>query len=137
MSSLASARSLLFAPGNDGHKLEKALSAGADVIVADLEDAVPAGEKDAARTLVAEQLAERRTESLLPGRVNGAGTALRDDDLRAGGAPPLDVLVVPKATPAAIAELPQEGPPVVAVVESARGLKQAYETASAPGVAAP
>lgn len=136
MSSLASARSLLFAPGNDGHKLEKALSAGADVVVADLEDAVPAGEKDAARRLVAEQLAERRTESLVAVRVNGAGTAFRDDDLRAVVALPLDVLVVPKATPVAIAELPQEGPPVVAVVESARGLKQAYETASAPGVTA-
>src|ERR671919_2273 len=81
MSSLASARSLLFAPGNDGHKLEKALSAGADVVVADLEDAVPAGEKDAARRLVAEQLAERRTESLVAVRLNGAGTPFRDDDL--------------------------------------------------------
>src|SRR5918992_1626241 len=136
MSSLASARSLLFAPGNDGHKLEKALSAGADVVVADLEDAVPAGEKDAARRLVAEQLAERRTESPVAVRVNGTGTPFRDDDLRAVAALPLDVLVVPKATPAAIAELSQEGPPVVAVVESARGVKRAYETASAPGVAA-
>ena len=136
MSSLASARSLLFAPGNDGHKLEKALSAGADVVVADLEDAVPAAEKDTARRLVAERLAERRTESLVAVRVNGAGTVFRDDDLRAVAGLPLDVLVLPKATPAAVAELPQDGPPVVAVVESARGLKHAYETASAPGVAA-
>src|ERR687891_627981 len=136
MSSLASARSLLFAPGNDGHKLEKALTAGADVVVADLEDAVPAAEKDTARRLVAERLAERRTESLVAVRVNGAGTVFRDDDLRAVAGLPLDVLVLPKATPAAVAELPQDGPPVVAVVESARGLKHAYETASAPGVAA-
>ena len=44
--SLATARSLLFAPGNDEHRLEKALAAGADVVVADLEDAVPDGEKE-------------------------------------------------------------------------------------------
>jgi citrate lyase beta subunit len=136
MSSLASARSLLFVPGNDGHKLEKALSAGADVVVADLEDAVPAGEKETARRLVAEQLAERRTESLVAVRVNGAGTGFWDEDLRAVAELRLDVLVVPKASPSAVAELPQDGPPVVAVVESARGLKHAYETASATSVAA-
>jgi citrate lyase beta subunit len=136
MSSLASARSLLFVPGNDGHKLEKALSAGADVVVADLEDAVPTAEKETARRLVAEQLQERRTESLVAVRVNGAGTGFWDEDLRAVAGLRLDVLVVPKASPSAVAELPKEGPPVVAVVESARGLKQAYETASAHPVAA-
>jgi citrate lyase beta subunit len=136
MSSLASARSLLFVPGNDGHKLEKALSAGADAVVADLEDAVPAGEKDTARGLVAERLAQGRTESLVAVRVNAAGTPFWDDDQRALAALPLDVLVVPKATPDAVAELPREGPPVVAIVESAGGLKRAHETASAPRVAA-
>jgi citrate lyase beta subunit len=136
MSSLASARSLLFVPGNDGHKLEKALSAGADAVVADLEDAVPAGEKDTARGLVAARLAQGRTESLVAVRVNAAGTPFWDDDQRALAALPLDVLVVPKATPDAVAELPREGPPVVAIVESARGLKRAHETASAPRVAA-
>ena len=110
MSSLASARSLLFAPGNDGHKLEKALSAGADVVVADLEDAVPTAEKETARRLVAEQLQERRTESLVAVRVNGAGTVFRDDDLRAIAGLRLDLLVVPKASPAALAALPADGP---------------------------
>jgi citrate lyase beta subunit len=136
MSSLASARSLLFVPGNDGHKLEKALSAGADAVVADLEDAVPAAEKETARKLVAEVFAGPRTASLVAVRVNGAGTAFWDDDLRALAPLPLDVLVLPKATPGAVAELPEEGPPVLAIVESARGLKHAYETASAPRVAA-
>ncbi len=136
MSSLASARSLLFVPGNDGHKLEKALSAGADAVVADLEDAVPAAEKETARKLVAEVFAGPRTASLVAVRVNGAGTAFWDDDLRALAPLPLDMLVLPKATPGAVAELPEEGPPVLAIVESARGLKHAYETASAPRVAA-
>ncbi|MGH3090713.1 MAG: HpcH/HpaI aldolase/citrate lyase family protein [Gaiellaceae bacterium] len=136
MSSLASARSLLFVPGNDGDKLEKALSAGADAVVADLEDAVPSGEKETARSLVAERLAGARTASLVAVRVNGAGTAFWDDDLRELASLPLDVLVMPKATPDAVAELPHEGPPVLAIVESARGLKRAHETASAPRVEA-
>lgn len=136
MSSLASARSLLFVPGNDARKLEKALAAGADAVVADLEDAVPAAEKETARKLVADRLAHARTESLLAVRVNGAGTPFWDDDLRSLAGLPLDVLVLPKATPGAVGELPHEGPPVLAIVESAQGLKRAYETASARGVAA-
>lgn len=136
MSSLASARSLLFVPGNDAHKLEKALSAGADAVVADLEDAVPAGEKETARSLVAALLAGARTESLVVVRVNGAGTAFWEEDLRALAGLFLDALVLPKATPDAVAELPADAPPVVAVVETARGVKHAYETASAPPVAA-
>lgn len=136
MSSLFSARSLLFVPGNDGRRLEKALAAGADAVVADLEDAVPTAEKENARKLVAHHLTRARTESLLAVRVNGAGTPFWDDDLGVVAGLPLDSLVLPKATPDAVAQLPEEGPPVVAIVESARGLKQAYETAAAPRVAA-
>jgi len=44
--------------------------------------------------------------------------------------------VLPKATPDAAAALGPEGPPVIAIVETAQGLRQAYETASAPRVAA-
>jgi citrate lyase beta subunit len=136
MSSFASARSLLFVPGNDAHKLEKALSAGADAVVADLEDAVPAGEKETARSLVAALLTGARTECLVAVRVNGAGTAFWEEDLRALAGLSLDALVLPKATPDAVAELPADAPPVVAVVETAWGVKRAYETASAPPVAA-
>jgi citrate lyase beta subunit len=136
MSSLASARSILFVPGNDGHKLEKALSAGADAVVADLEDAVPATEKDAARKLVADHVARARTASLVAVRLNGARTPFWDDDVRALAGLPLDALVLPKATPEAVAELPEQGPPVVAIVESARGLKRAHEIALAPRVVA-
>jgi citrate lyase beta subunit len=48
----------------------------------------------------------------------------------------LDALVLPKATPGAVAELAPEGPPVIAIVETAGGLRLAFETASAPRVAA-
>ncbi len=44
--------------------------------------------------------------------------------------------MLPKATPASVAALGPSGPPVIAVVETAEGLRLAYETASAPRVAA-
>ena len=45
-------RSLQFVPGNRRDMLEKSRGFDADVLVADLEDSVPAAEKTAARELV-------------------------------------------------------------------------------------
>jgi citrate lyase beta subunit len=136
MSNLSSARSLLFAPGNEERKLRKALEAGADAVVADLEDAVPAPEKDSARALVARVLAGAETRSLVAVRVNGVGTPFWEEDLRALAGLRLDALVLPKAAPDAVEALGTDGPPVVAIVETAQGLRQAYETASSRRVAA-
>ncbi len=46
-------RSLLWVPGDQPRKIEKAAKAGADVVVLDLEDGVAADRKDAARDSVA------------------------------------------------------------------------------------
>jgi len=134
--SLATARSLLFAPGNDARKLEKALAAGADAVVADLEDAVPAGEKEAARAVARRVLDSAATGSLVAVRVNGVGTEHWEADLQAVADLELDVLVLPKATPEAVGALGADGPPVVAIVESAIGVRQAYDTARLPRVSA-
>ena len=46
-------RSLLFVPANNGRFIHKAHSRGADAVILDLEDSVPAGERpDARRTLM-------------------------------------------------------------------------------------
>src|SRR5699024_2450983 len=50
---LARARSFLFVPGNRPERFTKALASGADAIVLDLEDAVPADEKATARAAIA------------------------------------------------------------------------------------
>lgn len=136
MTELASARSLLFVPGNDEHKLEKALGAGADAVVADLEDAVPAPEKPAARQLVAAVLAEAETPSLLAVRINGVGTPFWEDDIRAVAGLELGAVMLPKASPDSVAALGDPGAPVIAIAETALGVKRAYETASSPHVAA-
>ena len=132
---LATARSLLFAPGNEERKLQKALAAGADMVVADLEDAVPAGEKDAARE-VAGRVLGGAAGSLVAIRVNGAGTAHWEADLESVAGLDLDALVLPKATPEAVCALGPDGPPVIGIVETALGVRQAYETARLPRVAA-
>lgn len=129
---------MLFTPGSDETKLRKALASGADAVVCDLEDAVAPGEKDAARELTRHTLA---TTVEGPGpltmvRINGVGTPFWEDDLRAVGRLDLDALVLPKATPEAVDALGANGPPLVAVVETAGGLRLAYETASRPRVAA-
>ena len=69
-------------------------------------------------------------------RINGAGTPWFDEDLAAARELPLEALVLPKATPEAVADLGAEGPPVIAIVETAQGLRLAYETASSPRVTA-
>jgi citrate lyase beta subunit len=98
-------------------------------VIADLEDAVAPAQKQAARELVAE---------LRPPivRINGAGTEWFADDLALAETLDLEAIVLPKATPEAVAALGPEGPAVIAIVESAVGLRSSYETASAPRVAA-
>lgn len=69
-------------------------------------------------------------------RVNGADTEWFADDLALVAELRPEAIVLPKATPEAVAALGAEGPPVVAIVETAAGLRVAYETARAPRVAA-
>lgn len=136
MNALADARSFLFAPGSDERKLRRALGSEADAVVADLEDAVAAPEKPAARALVAAVLGVAGAGPLRLVRVNGAGTPWHEDDLAAIGALRPDGVVLPKASPEAAAPLARLGLPVVAIVETADGLRRAYELASTPPVVA-
>ncbi len=127
-------RSLLFAPGSDEGKLRKALAGEAHAVVCDLEDAVAPAEKERARELVARLLPETEGSCARMVRINGIDTPYWQDDLAAMEGLPLDALVIPKATPHAIAALGEEGPPLLAVVETASGLRLAYETACQPRV---
>ena len=51
-SAIASARSFLFVPGDRPERFDKAAASGADIVILDLEDAVPAERKDDARELI-------------------------------------------------------------------------------------
>lgn len=130
MPALASARSFLFVPASDEHKSRRALGTAADVVVVDLEDAVSFDQKDTARDVVRRVLADEPSEALVAIRVNGAHTAFFAADVELAEELRPDVLVLPKATPEAVDALGADGPPVVAIVETADGLRQAYEVAS-------
>lgn len=49
-------RSYLYVPGNRPDRFQRALESGADAVIFDLEDAVPADGKDDARSMVADVL---------------------------------------------------------------------------------
>lgn len=92
-------RSLLFVPGDSQRKLEKGLSAGADVLLLDLEDSVSLANKEAARATTAAFLAAQGRDGLpqLFVRINDLRSGLVDDDLATVmGAAPAGILL-PKA----------------------------------------
>ena len=62
-------------------------------------------------------------------RVNGVDTAEWSDDMRAVEGLGLAAIVLPKATPEAMRALGPSGPPVLAIAETAAGLRLAYELA--------
>jgi citrate lyase subunit beta/citryl-CoA lyase len=90
---------LLFVPGHRIDWVDKAIDAGADAVVLDLEDAVPEQQKEGARVLVRESIERvRKTNSdvgLLV-RVNGLATRQTGADLEAVVGPGLDGIFAPK-----------------------------------------
>jgi len=88
-------RSLLFVPGDRPDRMEKALGAGADALILDLEDAVLSDAKPAARAAVAAFLARPRTVPLFV-RINPLGL-MTDQDLAAILPHQPDGIVLPKA----------------------------------------
>src|SRR6478609_11887417 len=72
-------RSWLFVPGDRPDRVAKALESAADVVIVDLEDAVVADAKPAAREATADALAG--ASHPLQVRVNAPGTPWHDDDV--------------------------------------------------------
>ena len=98
-------RSLLYVPGNMPSMLQNIPIFAADAVIIDLEDAVPLGEKDAARRLVRrflETYRERRQEVLV--RINALDTPWGRDDLAAVLPALPDGIRLPKADTPEIVE---------------------------------
>lgn len=128
-------RSVLFTPGDRPEMLRKAPATGADVIVFDLEDAVAPGRKAEAREAVAEVLADPEFDPACEVRVR-ANPEFEDDLAVLERARP-DGLMLPKAASgadvAALDERVREhggSLPVLALIESARGVLAAPEIAA-------
>jgi citrate lyase subunit beta / citryl-CoA lyase len=125
-------RSWLFVPAFREDFFEKAFSRGADVVVLDLEDGVPASEKERARTL-AGKLLERRLAWV---RVNRVGTDDCERDLAAvtGRAAGVRAPKVESAEEAAWVVAHAASRPVACAIETAVGLVNSLEIARTPGV---
>jgi citrate lyase subunit beta / citryl-CoA lyase len=89
-------RSLLFVPGDRPDRMEKALAAGADAVILDLEDSVSPANKPDARRAVADFLAAHQGASLWV-RINPLDGPEADKDLAAIVARRPDGIVLPKA----------------------------------------
>jgi len=98
-------RSLLFVPGDRPERMEKALAAGADALILDLEDSVAPAAKHEARRHVSAFLDRNATVPLWV-RINPLDTAESEKDLAAILSAHPDGIVLPKAEGgASVAEL--------------------------------
>ena len=128
-------RSLLFVPGSRPERFEKALAAGADSVCIDLEDAVAPQGKDAAREAVARFIAQQ-TRVGLGVRINGTATSYCAADIVAIKAAEPAFVMVPKVETAhELAGIGNTmGLPLWPIIESAEGLKNAWDIAAVTGV---
>lgn len=133
-------RSALFTPGTEPARLRKAVQAGADICIFDLEDSVPPGRLDEARQTVAQALTELAGGTRIWVRVHAASSEQMREDLAALPLHLVEGIVLPKvhsedavdACRAAVGS--QNGPPdlpVMPIIESAEGVLHCEEIARA------
>ncbi|MEM2855918.1 MAG: CoA ester lyase [Candidatus Nitrosocaldaceae archaeon] len=92
-------RSLIFVPGNNTRFINKAKNLNADIICLDLEDSVPASEKDKARELVREELSDKFMNEVYV-RINAPNTQYIEDDIKCIVRQGLSGIVIPKVNSA-------------------------------------
>ncbi|MCD2172210.1 HpcH/HpaI aldolase/citrate lyase family protein [Rhizobium sp. C4] len=125
----------LFVPADRPERFAKAAAAGADAVIIDLEDAVAPSSKASAR----ETLSPGQLNVPLILRINGAGTQWHAQDIAVAAQLDLVAIMLPKAEMDGTLEALQQGParhlPVIALIETARGLDEARAIAASPGIA--
>lgn len=130
-------RSALFLPASKPRAIEKAATLDCDMVILDLEDAVPDDLKDEARTAAVAAVAQGFGGRLVGVRINTADTAWHHADLAALAGTTADMIVLPKVErPEQAAEVAERvGRPVIAMIETATGILAAPAIARAEGVA--
>jgi citrate lyase subunit beta/citryl-CoA lyase len=130
-------RSMLFVPGNRADLAAKATRSAPDVIVLDLEDAVPPAAKAHARATVQEAADDLGTEVPLCVRVNPPTTSWFADDVAALPEGLLAVVVPKLESTAQLTDVAEalSGRSIVAGLETVRGVADARDVLHAPVVA--
>ena len=141
-----SRRALLYMPGDDRRKIEKATPLGVDCVCMDMEDGVAISKKREARAVIAEAMKDLdfgRSERCI--RINSVGSGFEKFDLAAALATNPDSIVVPKVETAAqvraisdyiemyeiSAKMPVRKIHMLVGVETARGILNIKEIAEA------
>ena len=131
-------RSWLFVPALRAREwIPKALAAGADAVIVDLEDATAPDEKERACALVSELALDEQGDVPIFVRVNAAPDHRLASDLAAARAARAAGVVLPKAGSASdVAHVVRDDPPgadlaILVMVETARGVLHALELAEA------
>jgi citrate lyase subunit beta/citryl-CoA lyase len=134
----------MFVPGNHERRLEKVKELTADIIIYDLEDAVALNEKANARNMVQAAL-RTNTAKVNFVRVNDASTSHFSEDIAAVAGPGLAGIILPKAANKdqivlvdyLLSQIEEKHNlsigriEIVPLIESAIGLHNAFEIASA------
>ncbi len=118
MSVLGPIRTALFVPGTRPDRVDKALNSGADVIIIDLEDAVPLARKEETRPKVREKVLEHGGKKTIV-RVNAIGSGFCQGDLDEVIVNKLGCIMLPKVkSPEQIREISHR----LSRVEEERGM---------------
>jgi citrate lyase subunit beta/citryl-CoA lyase len=121
-------RSLLYVPGDRPDRISKALDAGADAVLIDLEDSVALSAKDAARHVAVDHLRGRTSEGCeLWVRINSREIGRLDATAVAGESEHLSGLVLAKCDLDWLDEIAAIVPssvPLSPLIESALGVRQ-------------
>lgn len=135
ISSNAVPRSLLYVPGSNARALEKARGLGADMLIIDLEDAVPADRKVEARAAMRAAVQAGYAGKQVAVRINGSGSAEQAADLAALAGLSVDAVVLPKIDSVGdIGPARGLGAPLLAMIETPTAIYAARDIAADPAV---
>ncbi len=131
-------RSVLYVPADRPKMLAKAAQRQADLVLVDLEDAVPLGSKELARQQARAAIPRLKEQGAQVGVRINSHPDLLGADLEAMSGTGVDIVVVPKAELHLIETADNaadvEGADLMALVESGRGLRDAPDLAAHPRV---
>ena len=133
-------RSYLFVPADRPERIAKAQDSGADAVVVDLEDAVATSAKASARDALAtvlDAMAARGRSVIV--RVNGSDTPWFMDDLRLTRHAAVAAVMLPKTERPEALHAAREGcsarpKPLLALIETVRGMNEVEALAGCEGV---
>lgn len=132
-------RTMLFAPGSNMKVVVKALTAGADAVIVDLEDAVAPNSKELTRSQIVDFFSVgRETNSEIYVRINGWDSDWGKKDFESITKLPISGIILPKTNdPNELNDIISLLPPsmdLIPLIETATGILNARKIANAKGI---